>query len=51
MVNLGGKLCSRKIMCRIYWHLHSNLHTSSVWLFKECDFLLAYQFSQHFVVR
>ena len=42
MVNLGGRLYSRKIMCRIQWHFRSNLQTSSyVWLFKEYDFVLA----------
>jgi len=35
-------LYSRKIMCRIQWHFRSNLQTSSsVWLFKEYDFVLA----------
>ena len=42
MVNLGGRLYSRKIMCRSQWHFRSNLQTSSsVWLFKEYDFVLA----------
>ena len=44
MANLGGRprLYSRKIMCRIQWHFRSNLQTfSSVWLFKEYDFMLA----------
>ena len=42
LVNLGGRLYSRKIMCRIQWHFRSNLQTSlSVWLFKEYDFVLA----------
>ena len=37
-----GRLYSRKIMCRIQWHFRSNLQTfSSVWLFKEYDFVLA----------
>jgi len=34
VVNLGGTLYSRKIMCRIHWHFRSNLQTSSsVWFF------------------
>ena len=42
VVNLGGRLYSHKIMCRIQWHFCSNLQTSSsVWLFKKYDFMLA----------
>ena len=42
MVNLGDRLYSRKIMCRIQWYFRSNLQaSSSVWLLKEYDFVLA----------
>ena len=42
VVNLGDKSYSRNIMCRNQWHFRSNLQTSSsVWLFKEYDSVLA----------